>query len=294
MFKSSILVYISLTVSFLSYSQIPNNGFEDWSQMEGYENPIGWATLNDQTKMASIYTATKGTPGNVGSAYLKLTSRKIGDLVTKGIAVSGKLDTNTLQPISGFAFEGQPRNLIGKWQFMGMSPGSISIALTKWNAILNKRDTVAFTERNLAGMVMSWKSFSIPLEYRSSTLPDSCIIFLQSSGSDPSNNDYLWVDELSFDGSVAGLKSEGMISQQIKLFPNPSKGEFTISSNQSFGKDVTIQITTIEGKIVKSEKMKTSPIDNAYILDLQNFGKGVYVLKLVNEKTVFVERIEIE
>lgn len=55
-------------------AQLPNPGFETWTNMGTYENPDGWATLNDLTTMSGIYTATKGTPGSPGSSYLKLTS----------------------------------------------------------------------------------------------------------------------------------------------------------------------------------------------------------------------------
>ena len=104
--------------------------------MGTYENPDGWATLNDLTTMSGIYTATKGTPGSPGSSYLKLTSQTIGPNVVNGIAVSGVIDQVTQQPVSGFAFNQQPASFNGKWQHMiyGTSQGSINVTLTRWFA----------------------------------------------------------------------------------------------------------------------------------------------------------------
>ncbi|MBI1836487.1 MAG: hypothetical protein HYR91_04405 [Flavobacteriia bacterium] len=149
------------------FAQIPNNGFENWTSMGSYSNPDGWATLNDVTAASSVYTATKGTPGNVGASYLKLTSKTVGPTVVNGIAVSGTINPTTMQPSAGFPYTGQPVSLTGKWQHMifGSSQGSVSVTLTKWNTTTNQRDIVASGSQTLSGMAMSWASFTINLNY---------------------------------------------------------------------------------------------------------------------------------
>ena len=118
------------------------------------------------TASMSTYTCLKGTPGNVGTAYIKLVSKNVTGMgIMPGIAVSGELDQNTLQPVSGFPFTSRPQNLTGKWQYMasGSDQGYIACVLTKWNSAMSMRDTVAFSYHPLTGMAMSWANFSIPL-----------------------------------------------------------------------------------------------------------------------------------
>jgi hypothetical protein len=181
---------------------IPNNGFENWTSMGTYNNPEAWSCLNDMTATMSTYTCLKGTPGSVGSAYLKLSSKTVTGLgVVPGIAVCGTIDAVTMQPTSGFAFSIRPQSFTGKWQYMasGADQGFIGVALTKWNTTSMMRDTVAYAYQALSGMAMSWANFTIPMTYMNGDDPDSCIIILSASRA---NNvaavagSYLYVDEL--------------------------------------------------------------------------------------------------
>lgn len=114
--KTLSFIVLFLLVINSAYSQIPNGGFENWTSMTTYDLPDGWATLNNKTAVQTMFTATKATPGNPGSSYMKLTSKTINGSVVPGIAVCGKMDTPTMQPKSGFAYNMGPANFTGKWQ----------------------------------------------------------------------------------------------------------------------------------------------------------------------------------
>ena len=144
--KKSILSFIAATtISVTAFAQIPNSSFENWTAVGTYSVPNGWGTLNNTTTLAGVYTATKGTPGSPGNSYLKLTSKTVGTGVVNGIAVSGVLDSMTMMPKSGFAYNMRPANFTGKWQHMiyGSSQGSIKVTLTRWDTGTNMRMPVA-------------------------------------------------------------------------------------------------------------------------------------------------------
>lgn len=193
--KNKISLSIFLSFAFLiTKAQIPNSGFETWTSMGSYNNPDSWSCLNDMTASMSVFTCVKGTPGNPGTAYIKLTSKTVAGMgVMPGIAVSGTFDQSTLEPLSGFAFNERPANLTGKWQHMifGNSQGYIDIQLTRWDGNMQMRFPVATAHFVLTGMAMGWSNFSIPLTYIDGNNPDSCIITLSASGNTPANNDYL-------------------------------------------------------------------------------------------------------
>ena len=286
--KTILLLVVTINLS----AQIPNAGFENWVDMGTYNNPESWGTLNNKWASSTIFTATEG-PGYSGTSCLKLTSKTIGPLVRNGTAVSGILDSMNVVPISGFAFTGQPAAFSGQWQHMifGSSQGHVTVVLTKWNSSLNVRDTIAVATKTLEGMAMSWESFSIPFEYTNLTAPDSCIIFLQASGQFPAVDDYLWVDDLSFTGVVAGgiIDDEERINL-ISVYPNPTNGHL-VKINFDVEKDsfVNVKIVDVFGKLVFSSIHEIH--DNQVMINLESVANGVYILQIEYGDVVYKEKI---
>jgi len=282
--KTIIFTIAVLTASINNiFAQIPNSGFETWMSMETYENPDGWATPNDFTTSAGVYTAEKGTPGSPGSSYLKLTSKTVGSTVVNGIAVSGVIDPVTQQPVSGFAFNQQPASFTGKWQHMiyGSSQGSINVTLTRWDATMNMRMVVATANKTLTGMAMSWANFTIPFVYSDFQAPDSCIIVLKASGSNPTNQDYLWVDNLAFTGSVAGI-NEQLLFSEISLYPNPTVENFTLNVNSKEAQSITYELINLDGKIQFSASTDIKEGQNSFSIPTMGLPKGNYIVRIIS------------
>jgi hypothetical protein len=284
--KKTLLVCFALIfIFYFSKAQtIPNAGFENWTNAGSYSNPDGWGQLNSLTATGSIFTCEQGSPGAVGSSYLKLTSRNTGisGLVLPGVAVSGLIDIITQQPKSGFAFSGQPQALTGKWQHMifGNSQGYVDVKLTKWNSSTNSRTIVANGHVDLTGMAMSWANFSVPLAYLETYAPDSCIITLSASGTAPTNNDYLWVDALAFTGSVAGL-TDNSLNQKIKLFPNPTASNLNVDLSSLNTREVKIRILDMLGnELISLNKMNV--FSNTSI-DVSTLATGNYILNILSD-----------
>lgn len=304
--KIIITVIAALAMSATASAQIPNAGFENWTTVGSYEIPISWGTLNHTTATYSVYTATKGTPGSPGSSYLKLTSKTTGTFVSKGIAVSGKLDTLTMLPKSGVAFAQRPATFTGKWQHMifGSSQGSVKVITTRWNTTTNMRDTVAHAEQALAGMAMSWANFSLNLNYMDSlNYPDSCMIVLEASGANPTNNDYLWVDNLAFTGTVAvstntgstvGVKEVQGTLNNLSLFPNPVNDVLQINLSLSKAQSITIEMVDVSGRVLYTRAKNAAVGDVNEKVDVRNFPKGTYLIKINGENVSETKKIVIE
>jgi hypothetical protein len=281
-------IYLSFALMFafaISKAQsIPNAGFESWTSMTGYNNPDSWSCLNDMTSSMSAYTCTKGTPGSPGVAYLKLTSKTVSGLgVVNGIAVCGTMNTSTMQPVSGFAFNQRPANFNGKWQHMiyGTSQGYIDVQLTRWDVISQSRVIVASKHQTLSGMAMSWANFTMPLTYMDGNYPDSCIITMAASGSAPTNNDYLWVDNLGFTGTVTGI-AQTTFDANISLYPNPATDNLFLNLSPLKDKYVTIEIADIQGKIVMSNP--NSEVASNISVTVSELPKGNYVLNIITKE----------
>jgi hypothetical protein len=266
------------------FSQIPNAGFENWTSMGSYSNPDSWGTMNNATALSGIFTATKGTPGSPGVSYLKLTSKTIASVVVNGIAVSGVLDSVTLLPKSGFSYSLRPQSITGKWQHMiyGTSQGAVSALLTRWNSALEKRDTVAFASQALSGMVMSWANFTIDFTYKSGNYPDTCIIVLKASGANPASDDYLWVDNMAFAGSVAGIAESTVLNSSAKTFPNPANSQIKIECSKTYNSGGKLIISDINGNTILEKPV----MENIMEINTTDFANGIYFYKIIDTSAI--------
>jgi hypothetical protein len=286
--KIFYFLFLLLSISALAVAQtIPNNGFENWTSMGSYFNPDQWSTLNDITTVTSTYTCVKGTPGAVGNSYIKLTTQSaIGVGIVPAIAVCGTFDIATLQPTSGFPYSNRPSELRGYWQYMafGGDQGFLAAALTKWNANTSMRDTVAYVYEALGGMAMSWASFTLPVNYLNGDYPDTCIIILSASQANnvPAvANSYLYVDELAFTGTVAGV-SESISSKNISISPNPASDKLIIDLSSLNDKFAAVNIHDLQGKLVKSVEEVLVGSNSA--IDVSDIPKGNYLLKVSSKE----------
>ncbi len=287
----TLLYLICLTIAGLA--QIPNQGFENWTTSGNYMVPDSWGTMNPTTASSGIFTATQGIPGNPGSLYLKLTSRNIGGNVVNGIAVSGILDPVTLQPVTGFPFTQRPASFKGKWQHMifGSSQGSLSAKLTRWNTSTNSRETIATANKTLAGMAMSWAGFTINFVYQSGEFPDTCIIVLKASGNNPSDQDYLWVDDLYFEGSVAGIEDMPDFLKDISVYPLPAVNTLNVDMDIRKAGNLRYELRDAAGLIVKRVDAGFRTGCTSLAIDLAAVPSGTYFLIIRKDQEMVSRKV---
>lgn len=297
----SIFTSFLLLLFLNSFSQIPNFSFENWTSMGTYENPDNWSTLNNTTALANVFTATKATPGNPGSYYLKLTSKVVGPVTVGAIAVCGKFDSLTGNPISGFAYSGRPLNITGKWQHMIFTvpetpaiQGSMKVYLTHWNSGTQQREIVATVDTTFKGMVMSWQNFTFKFNYQSWKMPDSCIIVLKASGSVPKNQDYVWVDNLTFSGTYVGTEEISTFKPLIRVYPNPASTTAYVDLKTEKTSEISFQIFDLSGKIVKEDKVNLLNSNYTHTFDISDFQKGIYFVKVKSDNWTEVKRLVIQ
>lgn len=291
--RSILIAIVLVCLAGISGAQIPNQGFENWTTAGSLITPDNWGTMNPTTSASGIYTATKGTPGNPGSFYLKLTSRNIGGNVVNGIAVSGVLDPVSLQPVSGFPFTQRPASFKGKWQHMifGNSQGSLSVTLTRWNTQTASRETVATANKTLAGMAMSWAAFTVNFVYQSGSYPDTCIIVLKASGNNPTDQDYLWVDDLYFDGSVAGVADIPDFLNAITVYPVPASNRLKIDLDIRKAGPIRYELCDPIGLLVKQGDAGFLNARTTLEIDVTGITSGTYMLRIRCDQGMITRKI---
>ena len=79
-------------------------------------------------------------------------------------------------------------------------------------------------------------------------------------------------------------------SPYINIFPNPSNGTFTISLT-GINEAVELRVINLQGQVVYKEANCTNGTKQ---LDISNYPKGVYFLKLMGEELIAVEKVVVE
>lgn len=288
--KQTILAIALMFTTVISKAQsVPNGSFEAWSNPNGYLVPNDWETLNDMTSTAGVYTATRG--GTSSDYYFKLTSQNVTGMgVMPGLAVSGMLDMGNLTALSGFPFAYRPVAFTGKWQYMGNSGndiGYVKVFLTKWNSTMNMRDTIGYVSQDLNGMVMSWSNFTLPFTYNNTDVPDSCMIIWNASGPNPEAGSYLYVDNLSFSGIIAGVENTE-ITGTFRIFPNPANHEIQIDLSGLKSTAQQFEITDLTGRVIVTKQSNGSLLQSISISELP---AGNYLLRITTAKGIVTQKI---
>jgi hypothetical protein len=104
-------------------------------------------------------------------------------------------------------------------------------------------------------------------------------------------------DEETLKSTVNGCVTISGISYQyqselLTVYPNPSTGQFVISSKQLNGASSTIQVIDALGKQVhlSSEVLNDQ---EGVVIDLSSFNKGVYLLQVITDQITVTERLVI-
>lgn len=280
------LIYFFTLLSFSYLAQIPNNSFELWTTIYGYQNLTDWGNLNAITKSYSVATCGKLSPGNPGSNYLVVRTVSVtGKGLIPGRVVSGKIDTVSYKPISGYPFTLRPLNLSYNMQYMVALPSDtafVSVLLTKWNVNFLKRDTIAFGISRFNAMAHSWFSNSTYLNYKSGDNPDSACIVISSSNILAINNSYMYIDNLQFNGSVIGIEEENLTENDVILYPNPSKNNVTISIFQPILFPLKVNIYSNDGRLINSRIIN----ENKTVIEVSEFKKGTYYIEIKQRNTL--------
>ena len=95
----------------------------------------------------------------------------------------------------------------------------------------------------------------------------------------------LFIDNVQIQGEVNAV-TEFANGLDISIYPNPSTGLINIDL-QNAGKNSVIQIISVSGQVV----LEIQTRNDVETIDLRAFDKGVYLVKVMGEKGVAVEKI---
>ena len=268
------IIQIMLLVLFASitqFAQIPNAGFENWTQngQNGYD-PDGWTTLD------VLWDATQQSTDSYSGSYAAKLER---------ISFS----TAVVPPILQAFFPATQNygSLTGYYKFLPHRQSdvlSIDVILFKGSSIFGVVGSSTKWETNAAQS--SYTRFTVPIEYFVSGTPDSAWVII--SIDDTSDNEqagaYALFDDFSWGPVTAVQGNDNNIPREFKLnqnYPNPFNPNTTISfviGNLSF---VTLKIYDDLGREVTTLMNEEKPAGEYKVrFDANVLPSGVYYYRI--------------
>ena len=101
------------------------------------------------------------------------------------------------------------------------------------------------------------------------------------------NNTQVW-GIASIDFGTVGVSNISQ-GEGIKLYPNPANDVITVNLGSNFPSDKTLLVYDMYGKLVIEQDISNQ--SNLVNIDLSNYNKGLYFIKVVSELSQFTEKI---
>lgn len=178
---------------------------------------------------------------------------------------------------SGEPFTSRPEAMEGWYQFHDTIPqtldsGKCVVLLKKYNASLNRSDTIAYSSIRL-GPATSWSEFNVPLNYVSNDTPDSIVVVFMAS-TNPLEYGELWLDELSFINTTSSLEGITDLVEGPIVYPNPNSGIVFIKEGVDYKH---FKLFSVDGQLLRTGRFVGQ-------LDVSDIALKVFVLQLMDGK----------
>ncbi len=276
--KITITLTALIAMAINTNAQVPNGEFEIWATVGTYENPKGWATTN--STIGSFHAVTKSTdhyPANVGDYSVRIENdiSLLPDYSALGIIETGAL--GTLKP--AFMITGHPTSLTGYYKFAPQNGDTMRI---KIHIVLDGEE-VSSGEFLSTTPASEWTSFNIPFEDYADA--DSGLIIISAyngynSSCIPQGNSVLYIDNLNFDELITSVPGQPSENNTFSLYPNPASDVVTLNTNNPGNTDLTLNIYTVIGTLVKSETLTQNQLQ----INTEGLNNGIYIVTITSNE----------
>ncbi len=282
--KNKIIILFVLLIGFMKSQN--NGGFENWTVINGNDEPDNWQTLNFLSLFGNPVSAFKvgGTDKFSGNYALKIVAVHLPNKIlpqlpdTFGYAFNGKVIISPPSFISGTQFTSRPEkiSLYAKYIPVGLDTGIIGVVLHRNTP--TGRDTIA-VNRNKILPGLSYSYYEFNLNYKSTAIPDSADIYFKPNNTDSVARrvgSALFIDDVAFINYV-GISENQALAHKVKVFPNPASDVLKIIADIEGTEKV--EVTDVMGRFIGIYKMENNEIS----INITSYKNGTYYYKLINK-----------
>jgi hypothetical protein len=267
----SILVFLFLFSK--TFSQVPNGGFEQWTNGE----PDGWWTSNS----TGIITISQTSDSHSGSSALKGEATFNNNLLVYAIIISGEIGKK------GFPVSKKYASVNGYYKLTSVDGDKISVLASMY---------AKGTFLGVGGLefpaAQSYTNFIVPIYYNKLTdIPDSCQITV-TIGNDTAKvhlGSAFFIDDVSLGGDVTSVNDVSKIAT-FKLeqnFPNPFNPSTNISWQTPIAGIQTLKVYDILGNEIATLLNEYRSAGNHQVefntsIKGKNLSSGIYFYQSVH------------
>lgn len=293
-----LLLSALMSGSMLLNAQIPNAGFEDWTEKTlfgiRYTDPTGWHSSNYGLVAEGMEPAVSATnDAYMGQKAMKITN-VFNDYHSVGYATTMRFEG--LEFVDKFPIQMKPTKLKGYFKYLYTQKDTFSITVSVYKNGLN----IGYGQMYHDSMVSAYTPFDINIEYYgadSTVIPDSASIAIACSQikEDTMNLGVeLFLDELSFDGITTSVNKTDKGNIEATIFPNPVIDIVRIQFEQKiFGYSEIVVYDILGNEVEALHKKSHTPVGMVEVeWDTQKLNSGIYFVKIVsgdNSKTIRVK-----
>ena len=272
----TLFIAVCLIALSVSSSQIPNAGFENWTN----GSPDNWDALSNYN-IPGILVAiniTQVTDAHTGNYALR------GDVINSSGAYAPVLWAGQTQTENGVPYSGQAA-LNGYYKFVPAALGDkfeISVITFK-NAWLG--GGIGYGSIDITDGATAYTKFSVPITNVFAGTPDSCFIsFTIGSSSKLAGGSYFIIDDLSF-GAATGVNELSSTNPAMfalsQNYPNPFNPSTKISYQLPTEGLVRLEVYDIMGRTLSLLVNEEKPAGQfTATFDGSKFTSGIYFYRL--------------
>lgn len=271
---------LCLTGIHLHAQQIPNGGFEEWTDFMMYEDPTNWGSMNMMALLGGPEVATKTTDSHSGTYALQLAAGiddigQDGEMDTiPGLIMLGELIQSEESTTSGVPFTHQPDSLEG-WFKLSSPQGDAFLVLailSRWDNTSGSQVSVAAAQFSANTTTGTYQRFCVPFMYDDSNAPDTLQIVVMNSIDGDYSENVIMLDDLDFIyNSMAGISE---LSDNLLVYPNPAQDQLYV---KGMNNGELLRILDLNGKIVLEE---TSAGTNVSV-NVSSLPAGMYTYECI-------------
>ena len=102
-----------------------------------------------------------------------------------------------------------------------------------------------------------------------------------------------WKEEYSDFVTIEGIDENAILSASINLYPNPARGILNLEVKNMDKEDLSVDIVNLNGQVIFSKRFNnTGQLVNK--IDVSNYSKGIYFVKVKNANELKVGKIIIQ